>query len=319
MEESNNCLTPSRVWQKSSVPHIYKLSLLETLPEEPQYWAGALYIGQTNGRSKSYITGGQIPCRLIKKYGESVFSREILEYADVSSLNELERCYVQQFNTYNTHNPNLGLNLSKGGVINGRYTANRGCSAYDEGGNIVGYWSSRISASAENDVDVHTIYHYIKKPNKLFKGKYWREGHCGNTIDVSGNYVYQYSKNGELLKVWKNPNDLKKEFSYPVFFKISTILAGREKYGVSCAGYLWGKEGQPLKFPKHKSWNKIGGCAQLDPNGRLIKVWRCRVDIAEHLGVSVKRINKAAHRGIKYDGFYWINEWDYERLKNRDI
>ncbi len=73
---------------------------------------GLKYIGKHNGKKKYYITGGLIPNRIIKKHGNDIFEREILEenIKNLKILNEREKFYIEKYNTFND-----GYNLSIGG------------------------------------------------------------------------------------------------------------------------------------------------------------------------------------------------------------
>lgn len=73
-----------------------------------------IYIGQFNGKSKSYIGGGKYFKRAVKKYGEENFKFEIIVEGDfnIKLTDELEIHYIQ---LYNSTNPNFGYNLAPGG------------------------------------------------------------------------------------------------------------------------------------------------------------------------------------------------------------
>ena len=70
------------------------------------------YVGKHNGSLKNYFTGGKIPKKIIKKYGKEIFERIILEnnISDESLLNQKEKEYIKQYDTFNS-----GYNLTEGG------------------------------------------------------------------------------------------------------------------------------------------------------------------------------------------------------------
>lgn len=72
---------------------------------------GKKYIGQHNGSSDSYWSGGLIPNRIADTYGKDIFERVILE-DDVlnEELSKREKYYIKTYNTLND-----GYNLTEGG------------------------------------------------------------------------------------------------------------------------------------------------------------------------------------------------------------
>lgn len=72
-----------------------------------------VYIGQQIGTKsiEEYKGSGLLLNRAYKKYGESYFKREIIEYCSVDELNDKEKLYIKQYNTKFPH----GYNLTDGG------------------------------------------------------------------------------------------------------------------------------------------------------------------------------------------------------------
>jgi group I intron endonuclease len=73
-----------------------------------------IYIGQHNGKRKSYFGGGKLLKLAIEKYGKTNFKKEILVDLDCSQkqIDELERQYISN---YNSTDKNIGYNIQKGG------------------------------------------------------------------------------------------------------------------------------------------------------------------------------------------------------------
>ena len=72
-----------------------------------------IYIGQTNGKRKSYIGGGFKLKASIKKYGYKNFKCEILESnLTIEEADIKEKYYI---NLYDSTNSNIGYNIIKGG------------------------------------------------------------------------------------------------------------------------------------------------------------------------------------------------------------
>jgi group I intron endonuclease len=72
-----------------------------------------IYIGQQIGTKSidEYKGSGLLLNRAYKKYGESYFKREIIEYCNINELNDKEKLYIKQHNTKFPH----GYNLTDGG------------------------------------------------------------------------------------------------------------------------------------------------------------------------------------------------------------
>ena len=79
---------------------------------------GKKYIGKHNGSKKNYWSSGLIPNRIAKKYGQSIFTRTILEENIGSSelLNLRESFYIAKFNSLID-----GYNMTLGGDGGGHW------------------------------------------------------------------------------------------------------------------------------------------------------------------------------------------------------
>jgi len=79
---------------------------------------GKKYIGKHNGAKKNYWSSGLIPNRIAKKYGQSIFTRTILEENIGSSelLNLRESFYITKFNSLID-----GYNMTLGGDGGGHW------------------------------------------------------------------------------------------------------------------------------------------------------------------------------------------------------
>ena len=83
-----------------------------------------IYIGQFNGKQKSYIGGGKYFKRAVKKYGKENFKFEIIIEGDFNRVltDELEVHYIQ---LYNSRNPEVGYNIAPGGGGRIAYTLSK--------------------------------------------------------------------------------------------------------------------------------------------------------------------------------------------------
>jgi group I intron endonuclease len=76
---------------------------------------GKIYIGKHNGKNEKYLGSGRNLILAIKKYGKENFIREIIE-DNIDNLEILNEREVYWINFYDSRNPNIGYNVSKGGA-----------------------------------------------------------------------------------------------------------------------------------------------------------------------------------------------------------
>jgi hypothetical protein len=78
---------------------------------------GKIYIGKYQGKLRNYLGSGKILRRSMKKYGKENFVKEIIEdgIEDKKLLCEREIYWI---NFYNSRDPKIGYNLTKGGEGN---------------------------------------------------------------------------------------------------------------------------------------------------------------------------------------------------------
>lgn len=81
---------------------------------------GKIYIGQhrTKTLPDKYYGSGKIIKRILKKYGTSIFNKEILWIKVNPTQEELNTKEIYYINQYNSTDPTVGYNISIGGSIN---------------------------------------------------------------------------------------------------------------------------------------------------------------------------------------------------------
>lgn len=116
--------------------------------------------------------------RALRKYGIDAFSYEVIEKVPVSELDDREVFWIAYYDSFNN-----GYNSTEGGKGNRGYI-----------------WSDEAKeAQSERMTDIN---------RKLFKGKTSPlkgrklRPHTKDELDKMSSKVYQYSLDGELLKVW---------------------------------------------------------------------------------------------------------------------
>lgn len=73
-----------------------------------------IYVGKDSYNNPSYLGGGKLIKRSIKKYGRNKFRKEILETCN--SEEELNKSEIYWIQKLNSTNPNIGYNLDTGGT-----------------------------------------------------------------------------------------------------------------------------------------------------------------------------------------------------------
>jgi len=205
---------------------------------------GKIYIGQHNGKNSSYLGSGTIFRRAIRKYGQENFTKVILEnnIEDADTLNKRETDWIA---LYDSTNPDIGYNLTKGG------------------GGTLGYeWSQeqRANKSGENnpmyqkDVSPETRKRLSMSGTGIKRTPQWRER---LSLSKTGNKNPNFGKCGELNHMYGKCGELA-----PMYGKKHT-LETREKMSKVQKGKNLGRkasnETRAKQSTSHKEWYQRGG------------------------------------------------------------
>lgn len=74
---------------------------------------GMIYIGQDSNNNPNYYGSGIIIKNVIRKYGKKALVKEIL--CECNSFEELDKMEIYYIEQYDSSNPNIGYNITKGG------------------------------------------------------------------------------------------------------------------------------------------------------------------------------------------------------------
>ena len=303
---------------------------------------GKQYIGQKkydkSNKWKKYLGSGIALKRAIEKYGESNFSKEIIEECQTKEiLDDREKYWI---NYYNAVDSDDFYNIASGG---------------DGGNTIVGYSEEQMeqykeykrklhkevapkgelcSASKLTEKQVLEIIERLKKNDfnldiandyKVSPGtiddirnhKTWKSL-TENIIfdDISSRKrprgtkpVVQYSEDGKYIATYKSARDVQRELgiSYKL---VSAVCNGTKRIA---HGFIWRFEGD--SFEKYNTENShLVKVDQYDKNGIFIKTWNSTKEVENTLRI---RLNSVLYGTCKSaGGFYWCRHGENFSIPN---
>lgn len=233
--------------------------------------SGKCYIGQTmfprrrqhDHKNAAKNNDSRKFYRAIRKYGWDSFEYEVLYtiFEDdlqvrQDILNKKEIYYIQKYdsfrNGYNMtpggdsysgeNHPSYGSKLSEEHKEKLKDSVRKEVSQYTKEGDYVQTFKSAADAAAYFGKDCSsTILKVCKGKGQSAQGYQWRYGHSTENIGKFYMYkdhqvVYQYTLEGELVKIWRNAMEAHKEEGYSSG-NIYDVCNHKKKY--------YGKKGQP--------------------------------------------------------------------------
>lgn len=281
---------------------------------------GKIYIGKTNNLPKRIrehtrydVHNGLMFHRAIAKYGAENFAWDVIDETDDNEkANELEKYYIQ---FYNSFKPN-GYNMTTGGDGNSNQQAKPiVCLTLD--GKFVKKYNSAAQAEREDGFTNSTVLMCCKKQSLTCKGHlfmyeedYLKNGpikykkprnvRCKKVIqcDDKGNYIARFDSIQDASEMTGTSRT-----------SILGCLSGKYK---KANGFIWVHENDfPIKNLKAYKYNKNGRkIAQVDPKtNHIIKTFERIKEAGEELGVNYKTIHKVLDLPNRTAyGFKWISQ-----------
>jgi len=191
-----------------------------------------VYIGQTRQTLKerfrkhkqvvNYESSQTALKRAFVKYGVKNFNIECIEECDNDLLNEKEKFYIEE---YKSKVPN-GYNMREGGEIDytpSPKTTSKPVYQYTKEGIFINEYTSCDQAAKELNIDTSSlskacrailrslsgfIFKYTKEENVSIRS---RKTYKRNHRMWHAKYVYQYTKEGELVKEYSSCEEAAKE------------------------------------------------------------------------------------------------------------
>lgn len=227
--------------------------------------------------------------RAIRKHGIDAFEVSEVEKCDSSVLNEREKYWIKEYNSFSSQN---GYNSTLGGDGAVKYK--------DE--DILKYWNLGYGSS--------DISRFLGCTRGTARVRLLAMGKSAEEIRLRGNLaiseanqrrVYQYDKNGNFLKTFYSVKQAGDETKCCTT-NIASAACGNIR---SAGGYLWSyeksKKIKPLSLKK-TGYTIIG---KYDSNENLIEIYLSLTAAQKNTGISRKKLSMVAETGESYKGFYW--------------
>lgn len=219
--------------------------------------------------------------RAIKKYGEKSF--EIIQLDTASTKEELNLKEIYYIKLYNSNNPLVGYNLTKGGE-SGKTTE---VCQLDLNGKLIAQYNSIAEASKKTGCCSSAIIGCcINRYNSSLGYQWCYTKNLANRINIPASTkrqtnipVVQLDEDDNIIKVWDSIAEAEQALSIP-HSKISAVCRGKRKTTGSFKWkYLFPEQISPSK--EHKS-----NCAvnQYDKNGNFIRTFSSINEAALSIG-----------------------------------
>lgn len=196
---------------------------------------GKIYIGRDTKNNSKYLGSGKILKNAILKYGKNNFKKEILEFGTSNfDLNEKEIKWIE---FYNSTNPEIGYNITKGGT--GGRTYNKKIYQYSLDGNFIKKWNSISECSFTLKLDNSCLSKAAKGElikHGDFMWRYVKHNKINPYHDNKSTPILQKTINNIKIKKWNSINEIEKKLKYDV----SNIIASIKRNGTAY-GYRWEK------------------------------------------------------------------------------
>lgn len=220
--------------------------------------------------------------RAWNKYGENNFIFEIIEYAEIDRLDEIETNWI---NKCKSHIKEYGYNLIPQGG------SNRGYVQSEE---------TKMKISDANRGEMNSFY-----------GKSHTEENKSLLSNLRSIPIVQLTTDGELIKEWKS-RKVAAEFFGIAPNAIGTVLTGKT---TTSRGFVWmyKKDYEQNGYNKEEHFNKDKGkkpVVQLDMSGNYIKEYISMNHARKATGAT--NIHQVCYGRLKSSGgFKWILKENY--------
>lgn len=191
---------------------------------------GKIYVGKDEKNNPLYLGSGKILKLSIKKYGIDKFKKEIIETCGTrKELDEREKYWIKELSA-TTH----GYNISEGGT--GGQTKFNKIYQFNKSGLLIKEWCSAAEINRVLKFDSSSILKACKGKLLSVNGFIWSYvNETKQYIDTKNIEILQYTKTGELVKVWPSIVKVKEETG----ISDRQIQYTLDKLNLTAKGYIW--------------------------------------------------------------------------------
>ena len=292
---------------------------------------GRQYIGQKkydkSGKWKKYLGSGIVLKRAIEKYGESNFSKEIIEECETKEiLNNREKYWISYYNAVNSSEfYNLALGGDGGRTCYGKtHHASRKVYQYDKDGNFIREWENAQRASEQLGILPSDIHRTCKNSEGIAQTHGYQWSYI--KYDKLNRKIKQYTGKKTILQLDSDFNIVEE---YNNVSCIDSKLFNRERVTNCCNfraithnGYHWVyKElfnedtvNKILNMKNRKRKDVLSKpIYQLDCNKNIVNIYKNSKEVSDKTGIKRSTIQayckrNIANNGFNTTGYYWLYE-----------
>ena len=250
----------------------------------------------------------------INKYGKEHFFITEVEKCDNSLLNERERYWIKQYDSYNN-----GYNSTIGGQFESQISNIKKVIQYDLEGNFKTIFNSSEEAAKEVGIDASYVRaacnpNTTNKSAGQYQWRYYTENYPLKISSITGKSgkpkikVKQYDLKGNYIKTFNSASDAAKATNQTR----RNISLACEKKQCKAGNYQWRYE-TDSNIPNNliaerlsKYCKPLIPILQKDKQGNIIKEWSSIIEAAEQLQLDAKKIGLTCEQKHKtYNKYQW--------------
>lgn len=196
---------------------------------------GRFYIGKSKTNDPSYLGSGKILRQAINKYGESAFTKEILEECTDDEVDNREKYWINELKSYDR---NIGYNIAMGGTGGDTVSHHPDKEAiFEKRGQKIAEWHSTLSSAEKKELG--------KKISEAKRGKSnGREGYKHSQESIDKIKSNQPPKTEEWAKSHSKAMAKRKGTSLPKKYKrviVDGVEYGSVKEAIAGLGLKYAK------------------------------------------------------------------------------
>lgn len=256
--------------------------------------------------------------RAIRKYGIQSFNKEILDIVDtLEEACELEKYYIEKFQTYYKYKNSNGYNATIGGELL-QMPKDRVVQIDKETLDVIKTWNS--ISEAEHTIG-GSIYEVVNDHTRQAINSYWFyeryfdqiKDSYKESIRIDNNYICQISSERKLIKIWSGSNVISRELGISQG-NISSCCIGIREMSNSCYWCFY-TDFLDNNFPIYNRKTHKKKVVQFSLDGELLNVYESVEQAAEIMSVGFGDISRACTNHTSSNGYLWRRASEYNGEK----